>query len=163
MCIKPEIEKKSFPESESFSIFSLCFIDVIWEFYDPSKQNKPTIPSVRDVVSSRRKFMVLDLIILLTMGGMIARKIANVNKRVASERASVEKINRIPFHSLKMCRYRRRRCIYPFHRRHPGCRPHPRPPGSHCRSDRKGNLRKMFRLQGRSTLNRLRTWRCIPS
>ncbi len=76
-------KQKSFPESESFSI-SLCFIDVIWEFYDPSKQNKPTIPSVRDVVSSRRKFKVLDFIILLTMAGMIARKLSNVNKTIQS-------------------------------------------------------------------------------
>ena len=76
-------KQKSFPEPESFSI-SLCFIDVIWEFYDPSKQNKPTIPSVRDVVSSRRKFKVLDFIILLTMAGMIARKLLNVNKTIQS-------------------------------------------------------------------------------
>jgi len=59
----------------------LCFIDVIWEIYDPSKQNKPTIPSVRDVVSSRRKFIVLDFIFLITMTGMIAWKLPGVNKK----------------------------------------------------------------------------------
>lgn len=126
-------KQKSFPESESFSIFSLCFIDVIWEFYDPSKQNKPTIPSVRDVVSSRRKFIVLDFIILLTMGGMIAWKIPNVNKRVCLEWTSTEEITRFLSHNSKMYPCHLHRCRYRFRRRRPACHPHHRPPGSRCR------------------------------
>lgn len=90
-------KQKSFPESESFLIVSLCFIDVIWEFYDPSKQNKPTIPSVRDVVSSRRKFIVLDFTFLLTMRGMIAWKLPGVNKKIIQASIEGKRISLIHF------------------------------------------------------------------